>query len=196
MPGLGNWNARWIRPKTTGPVLFAKTAYLSKLLNQYGYADKFLMNTESAVLCGSTGDEPICAQDDWMKTKTYQLVQTFTVAATYGLRANVWYSLGGWRGSGLIDTYGQPASPYQAFLFNNQMLQRATPWGQVDLYQNVKGYAFQRNGKLLWILWSLDGVDHTIPLGTLPSSIYTVLGERIDPTENITITLSPVYIEW
>jgi hypothetical protein len=60
----------------------------------------------------------------------------------------------------------------------------------------VKGFAFQRDDNLLWVLWSLDGQDHPIPLGSLPGAVYNVLGESLAPDLNITITLSPIYIEW
>jgi hypothetical protein len=48
----------------------------------------------------------------------------------------------------------------------------------------------------MWVLWSQDGEEHSIPLGSLPSAIYDALGTSLPPDENITITLSPVYIEW
>jgi hypothetical protein len=191
--GNGGWRSSW---DTTGPVLIAKATYLQNLLKQYGYTDKYLMNTELAVLCGSSGNEPSCQQTDWDNTKAYHLVEAYTAAATEELRANVWFSIVGWRGSGLLDVYGQPVSAYRALSFNVKMLTSAVPWGEVTLYQGVMGFAFQRDGKLIWILWSRDGQDHTIPLGALPSAIYNVVGESIPPDTNITITLSPIYIEW
>jgi hypothetical protein len=191
--GNSGWYSSW---KTTGPVLIAKATYLRNLLTQYGYRDKFLMNTEVAALCGNTGKEPSCQQDDWVKTKTYHLVEAYTAAAIVGLRANVWFCVAGWRGSGLVDGYSQPVPAYNALVFNTQILRDAIPWGEVTLYEGVKGFAFEREGKLLWVLWSLDGLEHSIPLGTLPSFIYNVLGESLIPEINITISLSPIYIEW
>jgi hypothetical protein len=191
--GNSGWRSSW---KTTGPVLIAKVAYLRDLLTRYGYPQKYLMNTEVALLCGQTGVEPVCLDENWVNTKTYQLVEAYTAAATLGLRANIWYSLLGWRGSGLVDSNRQPVPAYQALTFNDQMLKGATPWGEVTLYQGVIGFAFQRDGKLLWVLWSQDGEEHSIPLGSLPSAIYTVLGTSLPPDLNITITLSPVYIKW
>jgi len=191
--GNENWHSSW---KTTGPVLIAKANYLYNLLAQYGFQDKFLMNTEVAALCGVTGNEAPCWQEDWTNTKAYHLVEAYTVAATVGLRANIWFCMTGWRGSGLVDSNRQPVPAYQALAFNHQMLQGATPWGEVTLYQGVKGFAFQRDDNLLWVLWSLDGQDHPIPLGSLPGAVYNVLGESLAPDLNITITLSPIYIEW
>jgi hypothetical protein len=85
---------------------------------------------------------------------------------------------------------------YQALQFNTQMLQGAIPEGEITLYQGVTGFAFQRNGHLLWVLWSEDGQDHSVPLGMLPSAMYNYLGESLVVEENTTITLSPIYIEW
>jgi hypothetical protein len=191
--GNNNWHSSW---KTTGPVLIAKATYLHRLLTGYGYPEKYLMNTEVAGLCGITGEEQSCWQDDWVHTKTYHLAEAYTAAATLGLRANIWFCLTGWRGSGLVDPNRQPVPAYQALSFNDKMLRGATPWGEVTLYQGVKGFAFQRDGKLLWVLWSLDGMEHTIPLGSLPSAIYNVLGENLSPEINTSITISPVYVEW
>jgi hypothetical protein len=191
--GNESWHSSW---KSTGPVLIAKANYLYNLLAQYGFQDKYLMNTEVAALCGVTGNEAPCWQEDWTNTKAYHLVEAYTVAATVRLRANIWYCLTGWRGSGLIDPYRQPVPAYQALAFNHQMLQGATPWGEVTFYQGVKGFAFQRGENLVWVLWSMDGQDHPIPLGSLPGAVYNMLGESLTPDVNITITLSPVYIEW
>jgi hypothetical protein len=191
--GNDNWRSSW---KSTGPVLIAKANYLYKLLAQHGFYDKFLMNTENAALCGVTGNEYLCLQEDWTNTKAYHLVEAFTTAATLELRANIWYSLTGWRGSSLLDTNRQPVPAYQALAFNDQMLQRATPWGEVTLYQGVKGFAFQRDANLIWVLWSIDGQDHLIPLGSLPSAVYSIYGDSLAPDLNITITLSPIYIKW
>jgi len=191
--GNGSWRSSW---KTTGPVLIAKTLFLRSLLAQYGYSDKYLMNTELAILCGVSGNEPPCGQADWEYTKAYHLVEAYTAAATVGLRANIWYSLTGWRGSGLVDPSRQPAPAYQALTFNLQMLQGAIPWGEITLYQGVKGFAFQREGRLIWVLWSQDGHDHPIPLGSQPGAIYDAFGASLPIAINIVITQSPIYIEW
>jgi hypothetical protein len=191
--GNGSWRSSW---KATGPSLIAKTIFLEQLLARYGQADKFLMNTELALLCGVSGNEPPCSQDEWTYTKANHLVQAYTAGATLGLRANIWYSLTGWRGSGLVDPYRQPVPAFQALAFNRQMLQGAIPWGEITLYEGVMGFAFQHENRLVWVLWSRDGLDHSIPLGSLPGAIYNVFGVSLPPELNFTVTLSPVYIEW
>lgn len=191
--GNTGWYSSW---KSTGPVLIAKALYIHKLLDKYGYTSKYLMNTELAALCGRSGTEEPCRQGNWINTKTYYLVEAYTAAAIVELRANIWYSMDGWRGSGLLNSSGQPEPAFRALTFNNQMLRGAIPMGEVTLYQGVKGFAFQRDNHLLWILWSLDGQDHGIPLGIRPGAIFSVLGEKLPSEDNITITLSPVYIEW
>lgn len=195
---LGNygndlWNSSW---KTTGPALLAKTTYIKTLLAYYDFSDKYLMNSEVAGLCGNTGNEPVCYQEDWVNTKVYHMVETYASAAIVGLRANIWYSLSGWRGSGLINMYREPEPAYQAYQFIGRMLTGAIPQGEITLYRGVKGFAFQRGGKLLWVLWSLNGQEHSIPLGVQPNAIYNVFGEGQKPEAYITITLSPIYIEW
>ena len=49
-----NWYSSW---DTTGPVLIAKSNYLRSLLDRFGLSDKFLMNTEVALICGRDGRE-------------------------------------------------------------------------------------------------------------------------------------------
>ena len=111
--GNVNWHSGW---SSTGPVVAAKVDYVRSLLAAYGHSDKFLMNTETALLCGRDGTEPQCQAEAFALTKAYYLVEAFTVGQSLGLEANIWYSVSGWRGSGLVDaSAGGDAAPLPAY---------------------------------------------------------------------------------
>jgi hypothetical protein len=191
--GNPSWYTDWM---TTGPVLVAKAQYLTSVLVAFGYPEKYLLDTEVAILCGSTGKEPQCLEEDFERTKAYYLVQANTAASAIGLRANVWYSMLGWRASGLGDSLQQPLLAYQALRFNAQALLRAAYWSEVVNYPGVRIYEFMRDGKHLWIVWSLDGEAHSIHLENWPSAIYDTWGELLPSDWDVRVTLAPIYIEW
>ena len=78
----GNWHSA---SDTTGPVLTAKANYLRNLLAHYGHPEKYLLNTENAILCGRDGKEEICQAEDFSLTRAYYLAQAYAAArATIG----------------------------------------------------------------------------------------------------------------
>ncbi len=60
-----NWNSTW---NTTGPLVIKKVEYLLGLLTKFG-VQKELLNTENALICGSS--EAICSTEDYDLTKAY-----------------------------------------------------------------------------------------------------------------------------
>ena len=112
-----------------------------------------------------------------------------------GLQANIWYSLTGWRGTTLIGEAG--ALPvYEALRFSASQLDGASFVRPVDIYAGVKGYEFAKDGKRLWVLWSLDGEAHTIQLFTQPAAVYDVFGAALPADQELNVTAAPVYVEW
>ena len=187
-----NWQSGW---DATGPVLIAKARYLRELLAEYGYPDKLLFNTETALLCGSSGTETPCLSDEFAETKASYIVQAYAAAATEGLSANVWYSLTGWRASGLINDALQPELAFDAFQFAAEALEGAIPKGAVHEFTGVTGYRFESGDRQLWILWSLDGEPHSIALPFELEAAYDVYGEPLDLSTGTEIGLSPLYLE-
>ena len=185
---IPNWNTAW---NTTGPTVIAKAGFVKSVLAAYGFSDKFLMNTETAVLCGS------CNNDSAFETtKAYYVAQAYSAAIAEGLRANVWYSVQGWQNSGLLnpDLSSRPA--YTAFKFARNELRDAVWLRDVAEYSGVKGYEFQRGDRRIWVLWSLDGASHLVNLPGVPLAIYHVDGVSISPVGSLTVTLEPLYLEW
>jgi hypothetical protein len=188
-----NWHSVW---NTTGPVLIAKARYLRALLDVYHRPDAYLLNTETALLCGRDGSEAPCQTEDHLQTKTSYVVQANTVAQAEYLIGNIWYSISGWRGSGLVDGAGQPLPTYQAVRFNAQMLTGMNYTGAVTQFDGVAAYEFLLAGRRLWVAWSRDGGEHTIHLSSTPTAAYDMQGNALVPIQDWPITIMPVYLEW
>lgn len=193
-PGLfgnGAWNSI---STTTGPVLITKARYLRSLLATYGHPEKRLINTESGLLC--TFDETTCLGADFENTKAYNVAQAYASALAEGLEANIWYSITGWRYSGLVSSNLQPLPAYNAFRFSSAQLQGATFSREVTDFPGINGYEFTRLGKRLWVIWSIDGIDQAVRLPTAPAAIYDVFGGSLQAAQDLIIGPAPLYIDW
>lgn len=188
-----NWHSAW---DTTGPVLIPKTRFIRSVLNSYGYADKYLINSEVALICGRDGSEDYCQAEEFGLTKAYYLAQAFAAARAEGLRANIWYSLKGWRGSQLVDDQLQPNLAYQAYSFSADLLNEAAYAGDISAFPGVRGYQFVKDGARIWLLWAPDEAVHAVHLDEQPSAIYDVMGSALPTNQDINVTLAPVYIQW
>jgi hypothetical protein len=193
-----NWSSAW---NTTGPVVIAKAEFIQSLLSKYGVSGKFLMNTESALICGTTGYESACQTDDSAETKVYYLAQAYATAIAQGLRANIWYSVLGWRNSGLLNGNLSPLPAYYAFQFGRSELRDAAYTGDITAADiggasGVMGYKFQRGDRRIWVLWSLDGNQHSINFSSVPLAAWDALGDSVTPAASMDVTLNPLYLEW
>lgn len=185
--GNDNWNSAW---NSSGPSLIAKTAYLRKLLATYKVQDKYLINTEVALLCGAGCDQV------YEITKAYQLVQAYVVASTLDLRANIWYdAYGVWRNSGLLYPDGSPRPAYHAYRFASRAIGGAQFLREIST-TGIKGYEFKKNDRRIWVLWSLDGGTHHFTLPGTPLSAFDSLGNNLEPGAAIQVTINPTYLEW
>jgi len=197
--GNPNWQSAW---NTTGPVLVAKAQFIQSLLSQYSVSGKFLMNTESAVICGGFNvppGQPPCesvSTSPFEQTKAYYVAQAYAAVIAQGLRANIWYSVLGWRNSGLLNADLSPRPAYTAFQFARSELRDAVWVRDVTEYTGVKGYEFQRGDRRIWVLWSLDGASHTINLPGVPLAAWDVLGNSVSPAASMNVSLNPLYLEW
>ena len=192
--GNGNWRSSW---KSTGPVLISKAEFVHSLLEQYGYADKLLLNSEVALICGSTGLEDYCKTEEFEKTKANYVLQAYSVAIAQNLHANVWYSMVGWRGSGLVQRNNYSRYPaYTAFKIAAEKFEDVLYIGEVNSYPGIKGYEFENEDTRFWVLWALDDEKHEIILPKIPDAVYNSLGDVIRAEADLTLTLEPIYVEW
>lgn len=201
------WASSW---KTTGPALIAKADFLNALLGTYQVSGKYLVNTESAILCGGFSDPPGgpgCESDPgslFEKTKAYYVVQSYAAATDLRLRANIWYSLTGWRNSGLIYSDLSPRPAYTAFQFSSSMLGEVVAGASLTTQDtggvsDILGYKFQHpDGRLIWVIWSKDGKTQTVPLASPPVGVWDTLGnaQTLANSLSLSVTIEPLYVEW
>jgi hypothetical protein len=182
-----NWQSAW---NTTGPTVIAKTGFIKSVLSANGFPDKFLMNTETAVLCDTCNNDA-----NYEITKAYFVTQVYAAALAQGLRANIWFIVLGWQ-TDLINADLSPRPAYTAFQFARSELRDATWRRNVTEYAGVKGYEFLRGDRRIWILWSLDGGTHLISLPSVPLAAGDALGNSISPSSSMNVSLNPLYLEW
>ena len=188
-----NWNSSW---SSTGPVLIAKGNFIREMLEEYGYTDKFLVNSEMGLICGTTGGEDYCKTEAFQKSKANYVPQAHAAAKAEGLLANIWYSMRGWRGSGLVRNNGNFLPAYEASQFAVEQFEDVDFVSEVSDYPGIKGYEFERGDGYFWVVWALDDERHSVTLPDPPSAVYDAVGNELEAEDTITITLEPLYIEW
>ncbi len=191
--GSPGWNSY---STTTGPVLPAKAAYLRQVLAAQGVSGKFLVNTESALICQTCANDPA-----YEAAKAAYVAQSYSAALASGLRANVWYSMPGWRNSGLVAADLTPKPAYTAFSVTVGQLATATYSGPVapaDLggAGGILGYKFRRPDGDLWLIWSADRTPRAVTLASAPSRIVDALGAAVTVRSSLTVEGTPIYMFW
>ena len=186
-----NWHSTW---NTTGPVLFAKVETLNKLLARYGWSDKPLLNTEVALICASSPG--LCASEGFQLTKAYYAAQVNASALAAGVKANLWYSLQGWRDSELVGSGNTPNLAYTAYTASIERLNGAAYAGPLQLESGLMGVAYNRQGVSGWIVWAVDGIVHRLGFPQTPDQVFDVFGEVLDEANPADIGVAPVYLEW
>ena len=187
------WNTS---AKTTGPVLAAKADFLQQTLAAHGVSGKYLMNTESALLCVSCANDPA-----FESAKAWYVPQVYATALANGLRANVWYSALGWRNSGLLapDLTSRPA--YAAYRTAAAHMGGAVYEGALaaqDLggASGVVGHKLRRNDDQLWLLWSADGAVHQVTLARTPAAVVDAVGATVAIGPTLAVGQKPLYVIW
>ena len=206
--GNSGWNSGGAGSTLYGglkPVVIAKTDYIKNLLASYGAADKFLMNTETGLICGAVNDVPGgpgCEADpssDFEKLKAAYVPQTYAAAIAEGLLTNVWYTPLGWRNSGLLndDLSARPA--YDAYVLARDTLKLTEFVRELSEFSGdqVFGYEFQSKQGKIWVVWTLDGQSHTITLPGSPVAAWDELGNPVSSAGPLTVgALKTLYVEW
>jgi len=186
---------------TTGPVSIAKTNYIRELLQRYAVDGKFIMNTETALLCGGCSEPQSPAFE---LTKASYAAQSHIAATAMGLRANIWFRLADWMSTSLITsdmtllpayTATQVAASFLAGATYSQTLTYATA-GNV-----VQRYIFTREGKPLWAVWSTDGITQTMLLPSQPARVLDMFGQPVELSASDRLELRPTesgvyYVTW
>jgi hypothetical protein len=190
--GLGvycspNWGSAW---NESGPVSLAKHSYLTELLDQYNIKDKFLLNSESALLTDQTCDQ------DCQTTKAHYLAQAFASAISLDLKANIWFSVFGWRNSELLELDGTPLPAYDAFKFAQEELKDSEYVREVSDNNQIKIFEFDRGDRRIWLMWSMKSTPTLVDLPGMPDAVYDALGNPITPSDPLAINWKTYYLEW
>jgi hypothetical protein len=191
---------------TDGPTFLKKLRFLQETLDTYNYGQKEIIVTETALLCGTTGDEPYCQTDAYEKTKAYYLAESFALSVAKGFRINIWYAVKSmWRGSALLEFDLFPLPAYYAYKFAEESLNKSRFTRDLWEYPDtIKGLEFTRKGKIIWMMWStsLDNNGNVQPISiqlpSEPSRVYTVFGKELTDFSgtSLLVTAAPLYIEW
>jgi hypothetical protein len=187
------WNSNW---DSSGPVVISKARFLRSVLAAYRHPEKYLLNTEAGILCGRDASEPECQTEEFALTKAYYIAQANVSGAAEGLRANIWYSLTGWRGTALVDAKRKPNSAYTAFQFSAAQLKAAAFVRMISDYPGVRGYEFLRDGKKVYCLWSIEKKPQPVLFEKIPDAIFDVFGQAVQPEMTVEVTQQPIYVEW
>jgi len=183
-----NWGAAW---NTTGPVTIAKARFIRDVLNRYSAGDKFLINTEGALILynGTATSDPM------EYTKADYAIKMYAVCMAERLRACVWYSLRGWYVSGLVDNGLNPGYAFRSIQFIVPRLQNAVFVAERTGTAGVKAYEFNALGKRVIIAWSADGVTRSMALETAPAGVYDLFGASQGAPQTVNLTEAPFIIE-
>lgn len=188
-----NWKSGW---NNGGPVVAHKASFIRSKLAAFNVTGKYLINTEAAVIFDGGCDE-ICQE-----TKAFYMGQVYAAAIASELRANVWYSVTGWRNSGLINGSNMELMPaYNAYKLARSRLLASVFTREVSDYSQVKVYEFNRGDRRVWVLWSLDEATHVVELPGAPLAAWTWNTATKDyvaaaPSVSLEVGLAPIYLEW
>lgn len=189
-------NPNWFSSQTTGPSALAKASYLRELLTEYDVPDKFLMNTEIALLvCSKDESDASCLNDGGQRelAKSSYIVQAYVLAMADGWKANIWYSSLGWRGSGLLNPDLSPRPSYGAYKFASSELNKASYYSNGSSPE-VKAYDFIKDNQQIWVLWSADGDTHTLTLPEITWKEFDMFGNPVNPGATLQVDWRPIYV--
>jgi hypothetical protein len=185
-----NWNSYW---NTNGPVIFAKYQYLKQVMAQYNISDKPVFCTEVALSCNSETQD--CTSDTFQTTKAYYLAQAYATGIVQGIDASIWYFLiDRWRNTGLLSFEYQPYKAYYAYKFAASELGTAN--SGIDISRtDVRILEINAPRGRVWVLWSRDGLNHSVSLPSKPNKGYDTFGNSISVSNPMTVGIQPIYLE-
>jgi hypothetical protein len=182
-----NWDSS---SQTTGPVLSAKADFIRSVLGTYGASNKYLMASEVALVCSANCDI------NFENTKAYYIAQVYGAAYSKKLRAAMWYATyAKWKFTDLLFDPLTSTPGYYAFKFGAAKLAEAQFSRPLSPAVGVIGYEFTLPDRRTWLVWSLDGTDHTLVLTEVPLAVYDVDGDSILPSQTLVIGKEPYYID-
>ncbi len=186
VPGL-LYNPNWPGSPTALP---EKTAFLKNILNRYGWGNKPLINTETALYCDVNSDP--C-----LETQAVFVAKAYADGIALGLQGLVYYALKSeWRLTGLLRPDNTPRPSYLAFKTAADFLSRARYRGPVSGYPaGIFGHTFwPQVGTSIEVIWATDGAPQSVPLPS-GAEAFDLYGTPLSVSGGaITVDYGPVYI--
>ena len=190
-----NWNGGKYEQDLV-PVVAIKTQFIKNTLSAYGHLDKYLVNTETALLCGRDGNEPFCTSEAFQDMKADYVAMSYAIARADGIEGNLWYTLeDSWRRSYLAPR-GVPVKGFYAFQYASERHAGSVYWGPVREFEGVYGYKFRQEGREFWVIWSQTGAPVSVSFSAMPEAVYSVTGEPLTAAQTFELTSSPLYVDW
>jgi hypothetical protein len=197
------WNSS---AQTTGPSLLRKLDFIKGVLAAYGATGKYIMNTETALLCSCE------IVDSHQRAKAFYTAQIYPFAIASGLQNTIWFRALDFSSAtdkfnvGLLSDSLVPRYSYNAYTVSSNLVGSATydrPLTTTDFgnVSDVTGNSFKARGHTLWTIWTTATSSRQITLPSMPSAAYDMYGKPItvDSTRKITLQ-SPdrlfIYVEY
>jgi hypothetical protein len=190
---LGNYgNPNWIGAATSpDPVLDLKANFLKSILQQYELSEKYLVNTENALLCNHYS-----CDETFELTKAIYVAQSYIDGLMCGVKTVIWYSYtGSWQSTRLVNGVSNPLPAFYALQAASRILDDMD-FNQIIPSDHQLIYEFKGRGDRAWVLWTKDGQTHSITLPDLPAKMWDLFGNPTAPARTIEIGLQPIYLEW
>ena len=203
------WGSIW---NTEGTSINPKAAYLRSVFANYGVTNKQLFITEVALLCNPNYYKPFdpnaCLNTTFDETKGVYMARAAIDALKNDMKALVWYkvktpmdgctgaSISTWCYTGLVRNDLSLRPGMSALKTSHDVFTRANLVSS-GLYQpNIMQYRLERSDRTVWMVHNMITNTQTVNLSVMPTSIFTAMGVQVPITTSVTITSTPLYIEW
>jgi hypothetical protein len=170
--------------------LAERVNFLRGVLQKYGYGEKSLFDTETALTCA---DDTI----ECRETQAMYAPKAYAEAIAFNLVGRIWYAMinGGWYYTGLLEGGNLAAKPsFYAYQTASDYLGNARYLGPVE-YAGIEGYKFEdiEATRFIEVVWASDGNSHTL---VLPSgaSAYDRYGDLVASSGSVQLGYAPLYI--
>lgn len=191
----GAWGRMYNRFWTGGEIvqttaLAERVNFLRGVLQKYGYGNKLLIDTETALTCES--DTSDCRETQGMfATKAY------AEAIAFDLLGRTWFALvnDGWYYTGLLQASDLTPKPaFYTYQAASDFLDNVNYIGPTG-YSGIEGHKFEDadDSRFIEVVWASDGSSHTL---VLPSgaSAYDRYGNLLASSGSVQVGYAPLYI--
>jgi hypothetical protein len=183
----GGWSA-------SGGQVNGKIGYLKSIMSKYN-VNKPLMLTESSILYGSqdyTGPYP----EDYQQAKADYIVWTNANTWSRDIKATVWYTFFGWRGSQLIAN-GTPLPAYNSLKSMIEILKYADFQMRDESNSGFAKFIYYAGNQEIWLLvptGEYSGIPYTISKPINFQKLLDLYGVEQSVTGDTISFARPTYI--